>query len=87
MKSYWAEFKDGSISAVGVVGATTLTICGLVIVMVLLGLYYGWHWFGVLARIVTPKEVPSFEMSTSAICDTYLYWYEKITTAIKNLVK
>lgn len=87
MKQLWLEFKNGCISAVGSFGAIALTLIGLVVIAVLLVLYYGWYWFGVLARIATPKEVPPFGLSLDAICDTYLYWYEKITSSIKNLVK
>lgn len=89
MKHFWKEFKDGCIEAVGMFGATALTLGGVLIISVAIVAYYivvlGKRMFGFDDK---SDEGPSpFEMTLSSICDTYLYWYEKITTSIKNLVK
>ena len=86
MKEYWTEFKAGGISAVGVFGSVALTIFGVILVWIIMAGFAVLNIFNKLAGRPVRPPVP-ISLSLFAICDTYDYWYDKITTSIKNLVK
>jgi len=80
--------KDGAISGVGSFGATALTIGGIIIVAIAAIFYYTMQFCMALLSIHSHGDSRyEIEVSIRAVCDTYLYWYEKITSSIKNLVK
>lgn len=93
MKDFWPAFKDGSIDAVGRFGAlfiilvliaySLVLILGLQVVLIL-----GWIFRHKLStyNAITELDLNVEEILVN-ITDAYLTWYEKITTAIKNLVK
>lgn len=86
MKAFASEFKSGCINAIGAFGAIALTIFGILIVSIAIMAYYSMVLTKYICGIADDRPSP-FELTISSVCDTYLYWYENITTAIKNLVK
>lgn len=86
MKHFWTEFKEGAISAVGMFGAIALTLFGILLVSAVIVAFAAVNVFNRLAGREERPHIP-LDLSLIAICDTYDYWDDKITTAIKNLVK
>lgn len=93
MKDFWLVFKEGAIEAVGRFGALFIILVLIVYSLVLiLGLQVvlilGWIFRHKLSTYNAITELNlNVEDLLVNVTDSYLVWYEKITTAIKNLVK
>lgn len=86
MKKLWSSFKTGAVVGAGTFGATFMTLLGIILVSIAIMAYYSMVATRYVCGCSDDKPSP-FELTLSSVCDTYLFWYENITTAIKNLVK
>lgn len=93
MSEFWQEFKNGGISAVGVFGALFIMLAMIIWAIILivglqLVLWSAWlcrHYLDSYS-VIQHLRLQNVDFLVS-ITDSYLLWYEKITSSIKNLVK
>lgn len=86
MTELWKAAKEGGISGAATFVALWMTICGIVLVSIAIVAYGLLYLTKRLAGSDDAYESP-FDLTLVDICDTYQYWYEKITNSLKNLVK